>query len=63
MFTDGSVEKAIENGGSGIFITLPGGSILEKVIASAARCTNYKAEAEAIKDALVMLDNNATIII
>ena len=60
VFTDGSAEKAIENRGSGIFITLPGGSTLEKAIASGARCSNYKAEAEAIKEALVMLDNHAT---
>ena len=46
----------MENGGSGVFIQTPEGQTLESAIPAGAHCTNYKAEAEAIHEALNLLE-------
>ncbi|GFS14237.1 hypothetical protein ElyMa_003157700 [Elysia marginata] len=59
IYTNGSATDAVRNGGGGVYATLPDGTTctLEMSFACGRRCTNYKAEAEAIKEALNMVNN------
>ncbi|GFR69231.1 ribonuclease H [Elysia marginata] len=57
IYTDGSATDAVRNGGGGVYATLPDGTTLERSFASGRRCTNYKAEREATKEALNMVKN------
>ncbi|GFS08904.1 reverse transcriptase [Elysia marginata] len=59
IYTDGSATDAGRNGGGGVYATLPDGTTLERSFACAMMCTNYtyRAEAEAIKEALNMVNN------
>ena len=56
-YTDGSAMEAVEKGGSGVYIEIPNGDKIEKAIPSGLRCTNYKAEVEAIREAANLLGN------
>ncbi|GFS25217.1 reverse transcriptase [Elysia marginata] len=57
IYTDGSATDAVRNGGGGVYATLPDGTSLERSFACGRRCTNYKAETGAIKEALDMVNN------
>ncbi|GFR77267.1 reverse transcriptase [Elysia marginata] len=57
IYTDGSATDAVRNGGGGVYATLPYGTTLERSFACGMRCTNYKAETEAIKEALNMVND------
>ena len=54
--TDGSAEKAVANGGSGVYIEMPDQKTIESSIPTGTHCSNYKAELEAIKEALIILE-------
>ena len=48
VFTDGSAENAVKNGGGGVYIKFPDGSSLRKTVATGQHSTNYRAEAHAL---------------
>ena len=48
VYTDGSAEQAVKNGGAGIYIKFPGRKEARLAIPTGHFSTNYKAEAEAI---------------
>ncbi|KAK7115386.1 hypothetical protein V1264_001263 [Littorina saxatilis] len=48
VFTDGSAEHAVRNGGGGVYIKFPDGSSLRKSVATGLVSTNYRAEAHAL---------------
>ncbi|GFS13067.1 reverse transcriptase [Elysia marginata] len=52
VYSDGSSTDAVRNGGCGVYATLPDGTTLERSFTCGKRCTNYKAETEATKEAL-----------
>ena len=56
VYTDGSAEKAVANGGSGVYIEMPDQKTIESFIPTGTHCSNYKAELEAIKEALIILE-------
>ena len=56
VYTDGSAEKAVANGGSGVYIEMPDQKTIESSIPTGTHCSNYKAELEAIKEALIILE-------
>ncbi|KAK7090611.1 hypothetical protein V1264_010383 [Littorina saxatilis] len=57
-YTDGSAEKATRNGGGGILICRKDAAPIKKSIATGKFSTNYKAEAEALKEAAGVLKNS-----
>ena len=62
IYTDGSASEATETGGAGVFIEWPNGDTHEHSVAAGTQCTNYKAEAIAIREgATVMRDKNTSI--
>ena len=56
VYTDGSAEKAVANGGGGVYIEMPDQKSIESSIPTGTHCSNYKAELEAIKEALIILE-------
>ncbi|RUS76474.1 hypothetical protein EGW08_015758 [Elysia chlorotica] len=56
VYTDGSAEEAVTNGGSGVYIEMPNQETIEISIPTGTHCSNYKAELEAIKEALTILE-------
>ena len=48
VYTDGSAEKAVANGGSGVYIEMPDQKTIENSMPTGTHCSNYKAELEAI---------------
>ncbi|GFS02428.1 BTB/POZ domain-containing protein 8 [Elysia marginata] len=57
IYNDGSATDAVRNGGGGVFATLPDRNTLERSFVWGMRCTNHKAETEAIKEAIKMVNN------
>ena len=55
VYTDGSAENAVTNGGSGVYIEMPDGKTTESSIPTGTHCSNYRAELEAIMEALTIL--------
>ena len=53
---NGSAEKAVANGGSGVYIEMPDQKTIESSIPTGTHCSNHKAELEAIKEALIILE-------
>ena len=51
VYTDGSAENAVRNGGTGVYIQYPGGREDKISLANGLHSTNYKSEAEALKTA------------
>jgi len=62
VYTDGSAEDAVRNGGAGIFIEYPGGRKEKLSLATGRYSTNFRAEAVAIKSAAdhLMLSRHTT---
>ena len=56
IFTDGSAENAVRNGGGGIYIKFPDGSRIEKSIPTGQLSTNFRAEACALLHATETLN-------
>ena len=55
VYTDGSAEEAVRNGGGGVLIEWPDGTKIENSIPTGMHSTNYKAEAAAIEEAVALL--------
>ena len=55
VYTDGSAEEAVRNGGGGVLIEWPDGTKTENSIPTGRHSTNYKAEAAAIEEAVALL--------
>ena len=56
VFTDGSADRAVENGGAGFLIRFPDGRRLSKSLPAGKTCTNFRAEASALLDAVTTLN-------
>ena len=56
VYTDGSADQAVRNGGAGVLIRFPNGESLTKSIATGKRCTNFRAEAFALLEAATSLN-------
>ncbi|XP_041377391.1 uncharacterized protein LOC121389807 [Gigantopelta aegis] len=55
IYTDGSAEEAINNGGGGIYIKFPNGKTISRSIPTGSLSSNIKAEAKAVHKALEIL--------
>ncbi|XP_076457554.1 uncharacterized protein LOC143291539 [Babylonia areolata] len=51
IYTDGSADAAIKNGGSGIFISHPDGHTFTHSLPAGGRSSNYRAELTALREA------------
>ena len=60
VYTDGSADQAVKNGGAGVLIRFPNGESLSKFTATGRRCTNFRAEACALKEAATSLNQEKT---
>ena len=58
VYTDGSAEEAVRNGGAGIYIRYPGGREEEISLATGLYSTNYKAEAVALRTGAAHIENS-----
>nr|KAG5709635.1 hypothetical protein BaRGS_001685 [Batillaria attramentaria] len=56
VYTDGSAENAVRNGGGGVFIRLPDGTHVSKSVATGHYSTNFRAEATALLTAAKTLN-------
>ena len=57
VYTDGSAEEAVSNGGAGVYIEWPNGTTLEKSFPTGKHSSNYKAEATALEEAADILSS------
>ena len=57
IFTDGSAKDATRDGGGGIYIEWPNGEKIEQAVPTGTYSTNYRAEAEALREACTILSN------
>ena len=55
VYTDGSAEEAMRNGGGGVLIEWLDGTKIENSIPTGRHSTNYKAEVAAIEEAVALL--------
>ena len=55
VYTDGSAEEAVRNGGGGVLIEWLDGTKIENSIPTGRHSTNYKAEAAAIEETVALL--------
>ena len=55
IFTDGSATEAVKNGGAGVYIRYTDGEITKLSFSGGRRCTNYRAELIAIKEAIAFI--------
>ena len=58
VYTDGSAENAIKNGGAGVFIRYSNGQCENHSFPTGKNCTNYRAEAHAVLSAAKILNNS-----
>ena len=58
IFTDGSADQAVRNGGAGVYIKYPGGNEENISLATGCYSTNYQAEAVAIKTGAVHIQHS-----
>lgn len=56
VFTDGSAESAISNGGGGVHMRFPDGRRISRSIPTGTLSSNFKAEARALSEAIRMVD-------
>ena len=52
IYTDGSAEDTVKNGGSGVFVRTPTGQIVSYSNATGRKCSNFKAETSALQNAV-----------
>ena len=57
VYTDGSAEEAVSNGGAGVYIESPDGATLERSFPTGKHSFNYKAEATALEEAADILSS------
>ena len=57
VYTDGSAEEAVSNGGAGVYIEWPDGTTLERSFPTGKHSSNYKAEATALEEAADILSS------
>ena len=57
VYTDGSAEEAVSNGGAGVYIEWPDGTTLERSFPTGKHSSNYKAEAIALEEAADILSS------
>ena len=57
VYTDGSADDAVRNGGSGIFIHFPDGRRAERAHPAGKLSSNYRAEVKAVLEAAKLLNN------
>ena len=55
VYTDGSADQAVRNGGSGVLICYQGGSKTSSSLPAGSIATNYRAEATALLEAAKLL--------
>ncbi|XP_045161045.2 uncharacterized protein LOC123525949 [Mercenaria mercenaria] len=58
VYTDGSASAAIKGGGARIFILYTSGRSETSSIPTGRHCTNYRAEVEAIKQAIILIEES-----
>lgn len=58
MFTEGSTTRAVINGGAGVLIIHPSGRKLVHHSATGKHCSNYRAEIEALKQAVSLIEDS-----
>ena len=58
VYTDGSAEAAIKNGGSGIYVRYPDGKTTSRSLPAGGLSTNYRAELTALRTAAEMICND-----
>ena len=58
-YTDGSATKAVADGGAGVFIQFPDGTINTESVPTGTHCSNYKAEVQALLTAVQMVENSS----
>lgn len=61
VYTDGSAQNAVKNGGAGVYIEYPNNTRDADKISTGKHCHNYDAEIQAIKLATNKLLNNTTL--
>ena len=57
VYTDGSAEEAVSNGGAGVYIEWPDGTTLERSFPTGKHSSNYKAKATALEAAADILSS------
>ena len=55
VYTDGSAEDAVRNGGSGVFVRTTTGQTVSYSNATGRKCSNFKAEISALQNAVVYI--------
>ena len=55
VYTDGSAEDAVRNGGSGMFVRTPTGQKVSYSSATCRKCSNFKAETSALQNAVAYI--------
>ena len=59
VYTDGSADQAVKNGGAGVYISYPGGEEDKISLATGLLSTNFKAEALAIQKGADHVENSS----
>ena len=55
IYTDGSAEDAVRNGGSGVFVGTATGQTVSYSNATGRKCSNFKAETSALQNAVAYI--------
>ena len=55
VYTDGSAEDAVRNGGSGVFVRTPTGQTVSYSNATGRKCSHFKAETSALQNAVAYI--------
>ena len=55
IYTDGSAEEVVRNGGSGVFVRTPTGQTFGYSNATGRKCSNFKAETSALQNAVAYI--------
>ena len=58
VYTDGSATEAVKDGGDGILVLYTNGRTSTKSVATGKHCTNYKAEMEALMQAMAIIEES-----
>ena len=58
IYTDGSADDAVKNGGCGVYVRTPTGQTHSSSRATGQKCSNFKAEVLALQEAVEYIQNN-----
>ena len=61
IYTDGSAEDAVRNGGGGIYMKFPHGTRTSKVVPTGKLSSNFRAEACALLEATTILNSSESL--